>query len=308
MKFETQHLFIKNLNRLLSKGYSLGEALNVLDFMHVKLVNRIKTFLDSGRSFTRAIEELKFKRFVSESLNLGERCNQLNGVLTIINNRFTFLAKLKRLFQKYLLYPLLLLIIALLCFETIRLNLYPTIRALLGDTFEANKFLLFLSFHLLKIVVIFCSLIVLFFFLHKEYANIIPIVKDYRSLILNNYLELLLTCGISLAEGLNLLKSILNTKIYRLFELEKIILTEYKVSIISPFNLLFIKYLTKGIKTNDLITSLNDYREFSEALLFDKIKKITYYLQFSLFFLITANIFLIYYLIMLPMYQLSNNL
>lgn len=309
MNCEKQYLLIKILNRLLSKGYSLVEAIEMMRNIDVKIIKQIKQMLEVGYLLSSIFKTLKFKRFVYETIQVGEKSNKLNEVITLIERQFDFYLKLKKQINKVLLYPSILYIFALICFEMIRINLYPVIDTLLGDfAIGQNKVLIIIAFNLLKWIGGILLFILFICKYYKTLGNIIPLMKVYRSLTLSKHIEILLMCGNSLEEVFMILKKSLNPKIYRLDEFERSLLNETKVSVLYPYTLSFMQYFKLGMNSNDLIGALQDYIYIYDEILFDKLTKMTYYVQFGLFSLLSINIFLIYYIVMIPMLQISNKI
>ncbi|QVK19195.1 type II secretion system F family protein [Mycoplasmatota bacterium] len=309
MNCEKQYLLIRILNRLLTKGYSLLEAIEMMKNIDTKITRQMKEMLETGNLLSTVFKRLKFKRFVYETIQVGERSNKLNEVITLIEGHFDFYLKFKKQINKVLLYPLILFIFALICFEMIRINLYPVIKTLLGDyAIGQNDLLIFLSFNLLKCIALFLFVISLICKFYNSLSNLLPLMKIYRSLTLSKHLEVLLMCGNSLEEALIILKNSFNPITYRLDTFELSLLDDKKVGSFCPYPLAFIQYFKLGMKSNDIIGALQDYVYIYDEILFDKLTKITYYVQFSLFSLLSINIFLIYYIVMIPMLQISNKI
>lgn len=310
MNFNKQYFFIKNIIRLLNKGYSLNNILDLLVNIYPKEIKLIKLKLDEGLTFAAVIKTLKFKNFVYEALLVGEKCNKINEVLELVEKQFSFFIKLKKLFNRFLLYPLILLFISFISFELIRINLYPLIKTLIQNyPLKQNKFLVFIAFNLMKIIIgiLFASSILLYF--NKRLGNLIPLIKTYRLLVLIMYLDVLLTCGNSLGDAVNILKLSFNEKVYQINLFKKILLNEnHYSSILTPYNKDFYIYFKQGLINNDLINALRDYSFFKEQILLDKLNKFAQYTQFSLFLIIAVNIFLIYYIIMIPILQISESI
>jgi len=309
MNMNNQYLLIKILNRLLSKGYSLTEAIDMMTNISVKTIHHMKRMLEEGEMLSTIFKSLKFKRFVYETIIVGEKSNKLNEVISLIERQFDFYLKLRKQINKVLLYPLILFVFALMCFEIIRVNLYPIIEALLGDfAIFQNKILILIAFNLLKWVA--CLLICIVFIskYYKTLTNLIPLMKIYRTLIFSKHLEILLMCGNSLEEALMIIKSSLNPKVYRLDDFESTLLNDTKMGIYSPYTKGFMQYFKLGMNSNDLTCALQDYIYIYDEILFDQLTKLTYYIQFGLFSLLSINIFLIYYIVMIPMLQISEKI
>lgn len=307
MNLSKQILIIKLFSRLFSKGYSLQEVLTLMKSNFHKLSIKMLTLLDSGYPLSELFKKCHFKPFVYKTIRIGEQSNKTNEVIKLIESNFNFYLKMKNQFNKVLLYPMFLFIFSLLCFEVIRINLFPIIQSTLNDfDVKQNQFLLFAAFHLLKIIGILMLLIFLLFHLFKKLANVIPYVKCYRSLNITKILIVLISCGYSLEESIKLLNENLNSSIYQFSYLNKLILEDKKIKIIAPYTKSFINYLRLGVSTNNILNTLEDYQEIYLELLIDKLNKLCYYIQFILFTLLSVNIFLIYYIIMIPMFNISS--
>jgi len=309
MNFPNQYLFIKNLERLLGKGYSLKEALNMLKHLKYKEIEYIDKKLQEGMLLSLILKKLKFKTYIYEGIRIGEKTNKLNEAIILVAKQMEFYQKVNKQISKVLLYPLVLLCFAIICFEVIRINLYPVVKILLNDyQFQNNELFAFLTFNSLKIMGLLVLIIVIIINVYKPLGNLIPLIKEYRVINLLKYLEILLVCGYSLDEAFRLLTQSLNNKIYQLEILSFALLGDKELPKLTPYNRNIIEYLQMGIKSNDLVRVINDYHYFYDSLLFDKFAKITYYLQFIFFLLLSVNIFCIYYLIMFPMFQITNNI
>lgn len=308
MNFNKQYFFIKNINRLLNQGYSIFDTLNLLSQIHYKEISLIKNTLAEGNSLANAFKTLKFKSFVYEAILIGEKNNKIDEVFNLIEKQYFFYQELKKMFNKLLLYPIIICIVSLVCFELIRINLYPIILSLSKD-FEIyhNKWLVFIAFHFLKIIGVITIGIITLFSFNKRLANIIPIIKKYRLLKIIKYLDILLTCGNSLAETINTLSTSLNNKIYRVDILATMLINkiDYKKYRLTPYDKSFSLFFKQGMINNDFIHALRDYEYIYEDILYLKISRLSYYLQFTVFLIIAVNIMLIYYVIMLPILQIS---
>ncbi len=309
MRTENQYLFMKNLYRLLTKGYSLTEALDMMSFLNIKETKMIINGLNNGYLLSEAIKDVGFKQFVYDSLVVAEKSNKLIEIISLINEQYAFQAKFKKQFNKVLLYPVFLLVFSVICFEFIRINLYPLISSLLNEYhLKQNHLLIMLAFNLLKwlgCILIFSFLLIR---LHKPLANIIPHIKEYRMLILIKHLLVLTTCGHSLEESMDILRKSLNQKIYHIKALEEAILYDSKLSPFVPYSKSLLTYFKLGLKSNNLVVVLKDFCYFFDEILIDKLIRLTYYVQFFLFFLLSVNIFLIYYLVMIPMFEVTNRI
>src|SRR5690554_1756588 len=285
MNFNKQYFFIKNINRLLIKGYSFNDSLDMLENIFSKEIKMIKLRLDTGNSLSSVFKTLRFKKFVYEAILVGEKSNKVSEVLELVENQFSFNLKIKTLFIKFLLYPLILLSITLVCFELIRINLYPLINVLINNYgIQEKKILVFLTFNLIKIVGGVILVLIILLYVNKPLANIIPLIKKYRLLVVIKYLDVLLTCGNSLDEAIKTLKSSFNNKVFQINILENVLLNNnHQKDIFTPFNKNFYKFFKHGIINNDLANALKDYSYFHEKILFDQYTKITYCIQFSLF-------------------------
>lgn len=309
MNVNEQYLLIKSFNRLLEKGYSLNEAIILMTNIKPKVIKRIKQLLNEGNMLSQIFKKLRFKRFVYDFLLIGEKSNKINEVIVLIEKEYEGYLKLKKQMNKVLLYPIVLYVFALLCFEIIRINLYPIIDTILGDFgVNQNQTIIFIAFNLLKVIGIISIIIFLLILYFKQIPNILPFVKNNRCLIVVKNLIILLTCGNSLDEALMILEEGLNQKIYRINELKQALFNNHKFTIFSPFNLAFKEYFKLGLQSNELVSTLVDYHDITSETFLDKITKLAYIIQFILFTILSINIFLIYYLIMIPMLNISDKL
>lgn len=309
MNINKQYFLVKLLNNLLKKGYTLNESLILIKNVSNKIVDKIIEMLDEGLPLSLVLHKLKFKSFVYQTIKIGEESNKVNEAVNLIVYYFEFHLKIKNQINKVLLYPAILFCFSLISFEFIRIKLYPIIHLLLSDfNVMENNILIFLSFNLLKIIALLIIIFLIVIIVYRPITNIIPSVKIYRSLYISNNITLLLSCGSSLEEILILLNHNLNAKVYQIEKLTNIIFNQESNSLVSPYTLPFINFIKLGINAKDILKILNDFNSIYFNILFDRLEKRFYYLQFFLFIILSTNIFLIYYAILSPTLNLTNNL
>ncbi len=309
MNVNEQYLLIKSFNRLLQKGYSLNEVIILMANIKPKIINKLKKLLNEGFMLSQIFKKMRFKKFVYDYLLIGEKCNKVNEVISLIENEYENYLKLKKQMNKVLLYPIILYTFALICFELIRISLYPIIHSLLGDFgIKQNQTIIFLAFNMLKIIGVVSIIIIFLTNYFKQISNAIPFIKNNRCLIIVKNLIILLTCGNSLNDAMEILQANLNQKIFRIYELKQALFNNHRFTIFSPFTLAFKEYFKLGLKSNELVQTLKDYHDITNELFLEKLTKLAYVIQFFLFTIISINIFLIYYLIMMPLLNISDKL
>ncbi|MDF2700225.1 MAG: type secretion system protein [Haloplasmataceae bacterium] len=310
MNIYKQYEFIKMLNGLFKRGYTLSESLNMMTNVNNKLIAKIKSLLDCGISIAQVFKQLKFLKIVYETIEIGESTNRLNDVINMIENYLIFYIQTKNQINKVLMYPSMLLFMAIVGIEFIRIKLYPVINTLLSDfNVEQNQMIIFISFNLIKILGIILLLVTIFAYIYKPIQNMIPVIKTYRSLYISHNLKILLACGNSLETSLFILGKSLKESIYDLGIIRKSMFdTTYKIPLFSAFSSIFIYFFKLGINSNNLFVTLDDFTIIYFDYLNNQLTKIIYYIQFIIFTLLAINIVLIYYVIMIPMFSITQNI
>ena len=305
MKLNKQYQFFKMLNKFIEKGYSFNESLHFLTTIYPKTTNKIIKGLEKGQTLAILFKKCHFKHFVSDFLIIGEASNKVNDSIAMIVTYFDFIIKIKKHISKTLYYPFILFIIALIAFEFISTFLYPLLNSLYIESIP-NPHLVFLAFNSLKYISIIVLAILGLNLLFKKLSNGLPFVKLYRSLYLCHHLMILMRCGYSLEDAMTELNNTLDSKKYSIDALNQLLIHSKKPSMFFSFHPTFIQFLKIGIDSNRLYPLLDDFQSIYIGHLEDGLFKVSYRLQTGIYLIIAVNIFLIYYVIMIPMYSITN--
>jgi type II secretory pathway component PulF len=306
MREERQYQFLSILTKLVKKGYPLEEAFHYLSFVEPQLVKKMKNMIEEAIPLSTIFKRCRFKPFVSDLLEIGLESHQLDYALTLILEQFEFYFSIKKSITKLLLYPCIIFVVALFCFEFLRLSLYPTIQKLLHD-FEVslNPQLVFFAFNSLKMILLFMIVISLLNFLFPRLKNGVMFVKRIHSLFFLQQLKCLLTSGFSLLEAEIALKGKKHQLMIKELESYLIHQTKPPLSYLDPS---FLSIFHMGMESNQLLSILEDFQSIYLDIVKTACTKWTYTIQFGLLLVIASNIFMIYAVIMLPLFQLSNYL
>lgn len=309
MNLVRQYTLLKMLRNLLKKGYPILDALMFLESIEPKLMKVMILEMEKGQSLAQILKQLHFTHFVYETVEIGQQSQQLVDSLDLIIEYFDFHFSMKKEMQKVLLYPIIIYLIALMCFEWIRIRLYPTILQFVSEfQIQTDQPQSMIAFHLLKGIGLMVLISLLLVRCFPQLFNGLKIVPIYRSIYFSQQFKLLLQSGISLADALSILKTKLNQRIYPIKELEQQLLFNTPKKKLSSFSPAFIKSCYIGLQTNNLDQLITDFYAIYFDLFKSKLMKYGYLMQTVIFLVVAINIFLIYYIILMPMYQISNYL
>lgn len=308
MEQKREYQFLKTLNNLLSVGYQLEEALDILALMEPSICDKIKSQLATGMALSESLAGMKFSVVVVELIKIGEDTNRLTAALELLIAQFQFKFQLGKLTQKLLFYPLFLLMTTILCLEFLRINLYPQILSLTTSFhLSMNPFLVKLAFHGFKFILAGVMGVIVSIKRFPRLLNLSKVGRCYHSLWLNQQLLLYLKSGYRLNEVFNKVEH-MNPKRLKVNELEQVLLLEGKVSRFSSLDPLYVKIFNIGLNSNHLCQSLNDFASFYYEHLVSRLEKALQIIQVGLITLVAANIMLVYYLMMVPIFKISSQI
>ncbi|TYR82424.1 competence protein ComG [Priestia megaterium] len=329
---------LKQLSKLIEKGYTLSQALSFLVFqLSVRQKSDIKqclTELRLGGSLHDSLTRLNFHRDVLSYLYFSEQHGDLQFALRESSRMIKEKVMHRRKFQKLVQYPLLLLlfILAILfVLSTVLLPQFETLYLSFGQ--KQSLFLLFFMdamslfpYAIPLILILFSACYGIYLFYIKKLPAVtqmnllikIPIVKKFTQLFNSYFFSIhmsnLLKGGLSIYECFLLFQ---RQSHHPFFQKEAVYFTDQLSSGVKLNQIILSKpYYQKdladiiihGQKNGDLSQELYDYSlfmiEHMEALIFRVLK----YVQPITFLFIGIVILLMYMSVMVPMLEIMSNL
>ncbi|ERJ13788.1 type II secretion system F family protein [Haloplasma contractile] len=311
MNIRLESSFFNVLENFLDKGYSLHDSLLLMGTSFSKITNQMTTSLNLGHSFSETVKAMGFKRMTKELIQIGEQSNKINQAIRNINDYFELKIKLTEMINKILIYPIIVFTLAFFCFIFIEIRVLPIVSSLKDlETASLSDYILhFIAFNSLKVLIGIGVVVAIFHKVLPQLFNLLSIVKLFRSLYLCTTILLIVESGASLEESIKILSKFLNAKVYRLTQFKRFIITgTYKKDPLSCFHFSFRQFIRMGISANNLNSMLVDYKLCYTRILFQKLGHLVQSTQFFIFLILSINIFLIYYIIMIPMINLSGSI
>ncbi|WP_186575799.1 competence type IV pilus assembly protein ComGB [Aquibacillus kalidii] len=335
LSLEDQHQLLHKLNRLLENGYSLTDALDVLQWndTYKIRVEGISTKLKQGNPLNIAMEDAHFNKqivsFLYFALAHGNIPHALHHCCLMLKQQISFIKKVKQVSR----YPTVLFLLFIILLFFLKKSVYPSFIQLFSSTSQSSTIHL-ISIHvidwLLNIVFVIGFVIILITLCWPKIRNKlnvgqllslyekIPFINTYQklnhSLLFSLHLSSLLHAGISLKDGLSIIKDHNQYPIlayysdYIIHELAR----GRTFAQILPYCKLLEKELEsifqKNANSDQLVKDLKMYVEFLTELMEDKTKKLITSIQ-PIFFCIFAGLIIMVYLsLMLPMFQLISDI
>lgn len=335
-----QAAFLNRLGLLLERGYSLSEAITFLALhmqIHVRQQQQLQKTIDklkNGESFSEVLEDLCFHPTSISYAYYGENNGNLSQTLQTAGQILFKQALESAKIMKLLTYPIFLLVFTGLMFTLMQWILFPQF-AEMYHSFQTKpgglmEWMLWVNQHqwqLFIVITMFILMILLGISIWKRKNSqyeiqivlcqlpfVGPIYKLINTYYISYQMSMLLTNGASLMDCLQFLKK--DPKKQYLQDAMKLIdsdllageqLAEAMVKI--P---LWQKELTSvirhGQQSGRMDIELSTYSETCYGLVSDKIEKMTQILQPFLFSMIGIWIVIMYISIMLPSFQMINNL
>lgn len=328
---ELQRLFLKRLSRLLHNGYTLVEALEVIQWDNsLKQPATVITHaLKNGSNLDQAFEQAHFSSLVTTYLYFvranGDIQTSINKCLVMFDQRLQYTKK----FQQVARYPIILLIIFSAVLYFIKRSVLPSFQNLFQSSAEASSmvsitiivinFLISATF-ILGILVLITALV---WQINKRKVPIASQIKLYCSLPFYRKYKRIHTSFLFATHFSSLLKTELSIKeiLTTMSEQVKLPILSYYAgkmteelnrgnhlsSLLSQFQLLDKQIpliFQKNADASALEKDLSVYAEFLTEELNHKIMKSLTYIQPVFFLLLAALIVFIYMSLMWPMFQL----
>ncbi|MBM7569680.1 competence type IV pilus assembly protein ComGB [Aquibacillus albus] len=335
LSIQKQHDFLKRLYRLIENGYSLLEALEILHWEKSwqYQTNLIIETLKNGKSLHIALQEANFHKkvisFMYFAMLDGDLETALKQCCLMLNQQIQFTKKFKQTAR----YPLFLGILFITLLYFIKNSVYPSFLHLFSSTSGTSKITDFaITFiHILFQILVYGSLCLIIIYgswlLMKEKLSVENRIKVYHLipffhfiLKLNNsflfsiHLSSLLNAGLSLKACLETLHNQQQLPIISYYSNRMISELKRGKSITSvlPSCSMFTKELyrifNKNINNQVLAKDLAIYAEFLIEQIESKTKQLIDFIQPAFFIMIGGLILFIYLTLMLPMFQLIQNL
>ncbi|MDL4841559.1 competence type IV pilus assembly protein ComGB [Aquibacillus rhizosphaerae] len=335
LPIQEQHKFLSQLHRLLENGYTLTNALEVIQWDHrwVEKASSISNTLKQGKPLNQALFQANFDEkivsFMYFAMAHGDLKTSLKQCCLMLQQQLDFIKKFKQSTR----YPLVLFLLFIILLYFVKNSVYPSFIQLFSSTGQSSLFNK-ISISIIDILfngIFVGSIIVIGFFLYwmvkkdkldaEEQINIykkIPIIRTFQRLnttfLFSIHLSSLLYAGISLKQSLHILKANPNIPIISFYsdllinELQK----GHPLTSALPSCYLLENELSsifqKNSNNDDLVVDLTMYAEFLMNYMEEKMKKIISLIQPIFFIVMAALIIFIYLSLMLPMFQLIQNI
>ncbi|PGK36353.1 competence protein ComG [Bacillus anthracis] len=333
-----QVVLLKRLGELLEKGYSLLQALEFLRFQlplekKVQLQHMIDG-LKGGKSLHDSFHQLMFHQEMLSYLFYAEQHGDISFALQQGSTLLYKKDKYRKDMLKIMQYPMFLaffLIIMLFVFNFILLpqvemvysSFGSTVPLLIEQILSAIKLLPYLIISTIFIVIIGCSVYMLYFrklpHIHQvKFMLRIPLIKTFLILKHSHYfatqLSGLLNGGLSVLEALTIM---IEQKYNPFFQYEagrierQLIAGEPLQSIIakSGYYEKELSYIiTHGQANGNLAIELGDYSNLIMEKIEQKIKHMLVIIQPILFTCIGGIVVLMYLAMIMPMFQMMNSI
>lgn len=331
VKPKEQLAFLKRLYRLLQRGYSLSEALDVIawDERLQKATEQIHTTVLSGKPFDEALKQAHFHPLIVLYIYFvrihGNLVTSLQKSIELFEQRLQTIESFKKTSR----YPLILIIIFILLFLLIHYFIFPAYEEMFHSYTEAYATVQF-TFFLYRICIglFFSTLlaIVILTILWKLYKNNIPLsfqlrlfsyIPIYRSFIklqtsfyFATHISMFLKAGLSMNQIIQHLA------------------TQEELPIVQHYATLMLDHVGRGYYLDQLLhrltfiddqlatlfqrhhnldglqKDLSTYADFAQEYLQERMMQAIMYIQPIAYSLLGSFIIMIYLSLLWPMFQL----
>ncbi|MGP4107285.1 type II secretion system F family protein [Virgibacillus sp. L01] len=330
-KKEIQLRFLKRLERLLTNGYPLISALEIISWdkqlkpISTSVINSLK----SGSTLDQALEKENFNPIITSYLYFvranGNLQANIEKCISMYEQRVLYVKK----FQEATRYPLILLFIFALLLYFVKQSVLPSFMDLFNNSTETTSTVMFsvILIDLLgRFLTVLALMTVLFLVIwqvikHKvsiekqiKFYRVIPIYYQYKrmqiSFLFATHVSSLLKTGMSIREILSnislqdkqpvlahfasLMTKELSSGVYITSLLANLPLLDKQLSII----------FQKNADVNALEKDLTIYAELQTEEIHRKTMKVITYMQPAFFIILAIFIIFIYVTLMWPMFQL----
>lgn len=330
-----QLIFLKRLHRLLKRGYSLTEALDVIswDSDMTPIVQIIQRSLYAGKYLDEALSKAHFHQLIIVYIYFVRMNGNLLTSLSKSIDMFEQRMKAVEQFKKVSRYPLFLMSIFIILLLLIRQFILPSYAEMFQYSSESTHMVEFTFFIFNFLFTLFIVLVVLFiaslmiWYMYKRKLSIeqqlriisyIPIYRQYVqqqvSFYFATHVSLFLKTGMSMKDIIEHLKS------------------QNELSIMQYYATLMMNHLSKGYHLNDLLRALPfidpqlasifqehnhmkalkkdlaTYADFVAENMEQKTMRFMMYIQPFTFSLLGLFIVIIYFSLLWPMFQLIDSI
>ncbi|MGX7164512.1 competence type IV pilus assembly protein ComGB [Enterococcus massiliensis] len=319
-------LFTKTLADLLENGFTLQEALGVIDRsqrIEQHLIKRFQHCLVTGASLAEGFRQLGFSPQEIAQIQLAEEHGNVCGTLRTIETHLTLWRKQQQAFRKVATYPLLLIVFVLTVLLSMRQFLLPQLLA--TEMVKADHpGILFLRVapYSLGLLVLFLTIGLLYFQRQNRRRSALakavmwsrlPLVGTLYQLYMAAYFSLewgkLFTQGVEIREIISLMRqtitdSLMNELAAELHQTlhhglslsEK--LAEYPF-LTREFSLIVFQGEAKGKLGEELLI----YSELTRDLLLQRVERMLQWIQPIIFLIVALLIISVYGAMFLPIYS-----
>ena len=135
--------FSKELSSYLNSGMTILTAIKLLENQHeeekryVSFLNSLKTMIDEGKSLFQALQSQKvytLPDFYLQSLNVAGQSGKMVEVLTNMASFFSAQTKVKKQVKGAMIYPSVILVVAILIIAFLLVSVVPQITQIFEDT------------------------------------------------------------------------------------------------------------------------------------------------------------------------------
>jgi len=230
--------FSKELSSYLNSGMTILTAIKLLENQHegekryVSFLNSLKTMIDEGKSLFNALQAQKIYAlpdFFLQSLNVAGQSGKMVEVLTNMSDFFSTQTKIKKQVKGAMIYPSVILVVAILIIAFLLVSVVPQITQIFEDTDQelpeitqlvvsTSNFLIANYLYILTGIIVSIILFKVAYakleIFHKFIDGIMLKVPLIGNLIQNHelgrfsyILSLMLSSGVAYAQAVNLAKA-----------------------------------------------------------------------------------------------------
>lgn len=328
---EIQLRFLKRLNRLLTNGYPLLAALEIIkwDKQLVKSANQIIFSLKNGIAIDQAFQHASFHHTITSYLFFVKANGDLQGSIEKCIEMYEHRISYRKKFQQIVRYPLILMFIFSLLLYFIKQSVLPSFADLFQTSSEASATVV-ISMMIIDYLGSFVTILITLFLIAIPIWNFtkrkvtirnqikiyyaIPIYRKFlklqTSFLFATHFSNLLKTGMSFKEILQHMAN--QKKLPFIAYYSKLIATElsqglHVTNLISQFTLLeqqLAAIFQKNVDIHALEKDLTVYAELIMEEIDRKTMKAITFIQPVFFIILASFIIFIYITIMWPMFQL----
>ncbi|MHA8262791.1 type II secretion system F family protein [Lactobacillaceae bacterium Melli_B3] len=318
LSIKVQSSFLASLNSLLRNGFSIKEAMNLMNQLQPKaeFMTTILKRLNDGHSFAHSIDGYFASNLVNQVM-IAEQHGQLQATLREVQRFILAQAKYQEKLKAILLYPLFLIFLLTILIVGIKVFVTPQLKVMGSPQSKSNS--LDLKWWLLcSMVIIGCVVICLWYrqlsrVQRMEWLARLPligsIVQDYYAYYLASNVSLLLASGLEAKSIAHLLRQFPTNSIFYTLggELAEVVQSQGSIkqlikrhSFIPNETILFFGH---GDSIIEIGKKLNGYAQMVFDQMWTRSQRLIAIVQPLIFIIIGAVIVMTYLQMLLPMYD-----